>query len=232
MWPCTKVGACSILLSVLDVVPPQPKRRSGSPQERGQKKATARGSIVEVDWRLPARLRRPVRQELQRQRRRRQQREAIVRFDRRPLYTSGNQAQATKSPVRIKATGVEQHTADVYRENRPRLSSSIPPYSGSFLRAKTRPKVTLVNSSGPRKNIQLVKKPAPQAKPLIISGERDVPYQWDTAKVAQEATAAVVPARRQFALPLHVSLWPFKRFSSRAPLADKKKVQNNDFLTQ
>lgn len=206
-------------------MPPGAPRGSGS--GRGQsKKTSARPAVVTVDWRLPARLRRPVHQELARQRQRRRQREAIVRFERRPLYTSSDQSRVTSARAQAR-TGVEQHTADVYRAGRPSLVTGVPPYAGSYVRAKA---PTPRAQSVPVKP-KSVRRPSPVA---ALSGERDVPYQWATPPAAAPAppVAELVRApRRSFALPLHVSIWPFKRSAKELVATSKKKVQNSDFLT-
>src|SRR5258708_2948089 len=43
--------------------------------------------VVQMNWKLPARLRKPIRQQLQKERVEKKKREAIVRFERRSLTT-------------------------------------------------------------------------------------------------------------------------------------------------
>ena len=210
--------------------------------------------MVEIDWRLPARLRRPVHQELQRQRRRRRQHEAIVQFKRHSLYPEGKRTPALK-PAKVNI-GAEHHTGDVYREGRPFLAASVPPYAGSFLSGKAP-----VPPPAPKKRPAAIKASLPPTPPparravvsrpkssvaslpaqlreaprkiAALSGERDVPYQWAAAQVERAKAAPVSvapPRRRRFALPLHVSIWPFKAAAEGVPTS-KKKVRPNDSLT-
>lgn len=208
-----------------------PPRVPGQPSSRRtqSKKSSARPAVVALDWRLPARLRRPVHQELARQRRRQRQREAIVRFERRPLYAPSDLPgrPAGRPPVNSATVrprvGVEQHTADVYQAGRPLLVAGVPPYAGSFLRGKAPvrlPAPPLVRPTPPR-----------ATKVTALAGERDVPYQWATPSASPPAGLAVRAPRRGFALPLHLSVWPFKRGVKQPVTASKKKVQNNGFLT-
>lgn len=191
---------------------------------------------MEIDWRLPARLRRPVHVELQRQRRRRRQREAIVQFKRRPLYPLRDGASVAKTPVPANV-GVEHHTGDVYRSSRPFLVASVPPYAGSFLRGKpVLPARSLAKSTAPAKPVKPPVHVSTTPKPRIVAasklaGERDVPYQWATAQPTRPAPVSVTPPRRRrFALPLHFSIWPFKAASVGGETT-KKKVRHSDSLT-
>lgn len=190
----------------MDVVPPAGRvtvnRKSSHP------------SVVEIDWRLPARLRRPVRDELERARRARQARQAVVGFKRRPiaLPSDGRRPVSNRSNV-----GAEHHTGDVYRDGRPFLAASPPPYAGSFLRGKAVVRPAAKSAKAPAK---------------ILTGERDVPYKWQApaADVPRKVAAA---AKDRFALPLHFSVWPFKRKRRGADgvgAAAKKKVQSTDLL--
>lgn len=203
---------------------------------------------MEIDWRLPARLRRPVRLELARQRRKKRQREAIVQFKRRPLYPLSNEARVARPPGPANV-GAEHHTGDVYRASRPFLAASVPPYGGSFLRRKSklrypaakRTMLPAASASQPPRAMKPTKQPIVGRS--ILSGERDVPYQWaapvakSPSPVAGVEAAPVTPPRRRFALPLHLSIWPFKSAAVRPgqPVAGqattKKKVHNSDSLT-
>ncbi len=225
---------------MLDVVPPT----SGRPRSGGRRKRSkpSTHSVVELDWRLPARLRRPVHEELKRQRQRRRAREAIVQFERHPLYPATTQVPITSSPVRPNR-GAEHHTGDVYQSGRPSLNATVPPYAGAFVRQKA-----VVSHTSPRrvpvsKQAHLPQRsPVQQKKPAVIKkqslpllqGERDVPYQWTTpsAKAASPSSPRITPRRRRFALPLHISIWPFRGTGAETLETSKKKAQNSDSLTR
>jgi hypothetical protein len=65
-----------------------------------------------------------------------------------------------------------------------------------------------------------------------MSGERDVPYQWQAgAKLAAPLVNSAPPRQKRFALPLHVSIWPFKVKAAASAPTSKKKVRNPDSLT-
>lgn len=169
--------------------------------------------MVEINWRLPARLRRPVRDELERARRARQVRQAVVGFKRRPIALPSDSRRSVANRSNV---GAEHHTGDVYRDGRPFLAASPPPYAGSFMRGKT---IRPTSAAG---------KPA-----KILAGERDVPYKWQ-APSADVPRKAAVDVKERFALPLHFSVWPFKRkrrgTDGVGAAASKKKVQSTDLL--
>lgn len=202
-----------------------PPGQNGPRREAARsQKNLPRPSVVEVDWRLPARLRRPVRAELARQRRRKRQRDAIVRFERRPLYTS--------TVGRPKAS-VEQHTADVYRAGRPSLGTAVPPYAGSFLKrsanAVREERLSANRTEQPAARTQ--KKSSSRPTLTALSGERDIPYAWNAPKSHTAPKLSVASPRRRFALPLHISVWPFGSGEKEAVPTSKKKAQNSDWLT-
>lgn len=200
---------------MLDVLPPgriQPKKPKAQ-----------RPSVVEINWRLPARLRRPISQELQRQRQKKRQRDAIVGFERRPLYAPGLSHDSRSIAQFRHNVGAEHHTGDVYRERRPLLSASVPPYAGSFLRGKTRPRDPTHRTIGVKT----------AHRSAVLPSERDVPYKWQikTPVVVKPAPAPAVVRRSQFAMPIHLSVWPFKKKNAETMVTDKKKVQNSDSQT-
>jgi len=212
----------------------EPPRRRRTPASSGK-------GVVEIDWRLPARLRRPVRLELNRQRRLRRQREAIVQFKRRPLYPLQNTSGAAR-PAAPANVGAEHHTGDVYRSSRPFVGASVPPYAGTWLRGRPaapprqipapRPSTSLrVNASQRRPDAAPVRVSALSGLPAAMAGERDIPYQWARAAAPRvSAPRLSPPRRRRFALPLHISIWPFKN-AAPAAAPSKKKVRNSGSLT-
>lgn len=122
---------------------------------------------VEVNWKLPARLRRPIREQLQKERRKKKFRQAIVQFDRRPINTrpllvAGNEEQLTKDhgvvlpQRRVFNRGVEHHTGDTYKHTKPKLHVAAPPYVGRAARPAT---------STMRRVSNISRRPTPQAPP-------------------------------------------------------------------
>jgi hypothetical protein len=86
--------------------------------------------VVQVNWKLPARLRKPIRQQLQKERVEKKKREAIVRFERRPLTTQSVLSQPRSSRPDVN-TGAEHHTGDMYKASRPAMRVALPPYAGN-----------------------------------------------------------------------------------------------------
>jgi len=95
---------------------------------------------VQVTWKLPARLRKPIRHQLAKERAKKRQMQSIIRFERRPLNTRAlmtaqdtdvRQAGGIKLPRhRVFNRGAEHHTGDTYKQSRPRLKMAAPPYLG------------------------------------------------------------------------------------------------------
>lgn len=172
-----------MLSSSAHIKPPAPRVSYATPTTR----------VVQVNWKLPARLRKPIRQQLHKERQEREQREAIVRFNRRPLDTKHilERRSQTLSPVTNK--GAEHHTGDVYSRSRPNMRVALPPYAGSFsnqlLSSSSRPQLPPAKLQGvPIKPAQKISprrlpSPAPTLRPikkrLAIGAERDVPFFWE-----------------------------------------------------
>lgn len=247
---------------MLDIVPPTPSnaKRSASRSSRPARPARAHmiarrnkprpaapsPSVVKVDWKLPARLRRPVKQELARQRRKDRQRQAIVQFERRPIYS---ELPSQYPSYRAKPTqlGAEQHTGDVYRDGKPALQLPVPPYRTSFTTAARPLSAAPSSKLGPQIPPAAARKVAPpkhrapaRPAPLGLGDQvRDVPYAWQAANVQKKipaelelishsraaAPSAIQAPRRRFALPLHFSIFP-KNFlpRRRATAPVKKKI--------
>lgn len=238
---------------MFDVVPPQPN----TPPLRGRRprrlaraaqpktKLTAPGpAVVAPDWRLPARLRRPIRQELDRQRRKARVRRAIVQFERRPIYSSLPNTHPSYTGKAPRNTGAEHHTGDVYKYSQPGTSLVIPPYQGkhkqqpAINRPTPKPVRQTATTALPKK-IPRIQTPVLRVPPLptklvipkqvpVIAPERDVPYTWPQAK----AVAPVKPKKR-FTLPLHFSILPLNLLPKRAEglhVPPKKKLVNLGIL--
>ncbi len=94
--------------------------------------------IVRVAWKLPARLRRPVRQEIIRQRKHQRRRRAIVQFKRHALYDDvSRDMKATNAPGSQRLSnhrpskGNEIVTNDIYIKALPGIQVGPPPYAGA-----------------------------------------------------------------------------------------------------
>lgn len=230
--------------------PPHPRRRSTAsrPVQKNAASITPGPRVVTLHWRLPARLRRPIRQELARARQQKQREQTIVRFERRPLYSQlpdTHPAYGSMPPAPASSVAAEQHTADVYKNSRPNLALAVPPYRGRAARppvAVSRPRTATmaervppappVRAAGhlPRPHRQLT------AIPGLGDNVRDVPYTWQTPSRLENAASTTVSLteaqkilrpiqqpKRRLALPLHLSVFPWRR--SRADAApDKKKL--------
>lgn len=192
-------------------------------------------SVVSLEWKLPSRLRRPIRDELARQRQLRRQREAVVQFKRKPLYVMP-ETKAAPTPKRPGNIGAEHHTGDVYRASAPSVRLALPPYAGRFMRGVRGARVPTARSrvpSSPKpvpKPKAVVPPPAAQqrtARPVQRIGvsqspnrrrstpgmplavERDVPFSWKSLASTKPSTppSVVEPAREQAAAPAAVVAW-------------------------
>lgn len=238
---------------VLDVIPPKRKNRRTSKQRTNKTGSQNDGRVVELSWQLPARLRRPIKEDLERERRKRRQREAIVKFERHPLGTQLPTEKVAVAKTRT-ATGVEQHTADVYRQTSPKLKVIMPPYGGGFVRRggasammsrKTARKQVGSNVAGDvqrRMVVKPVKRRQRKAEEVVvpekvvsIAGERDVPFDWKSLigeeKKKETDAVSVEPSRRRFSLPLHFSVWPFSESHQVVAAGEsKKKVRRRKLI--
>lgn len=243
---------------MFDVLPPTPApRRSSSPRRRTPPRrsraaaAAAPGPrVLELQWRLPARLRRPIRQELAKQRRMTKQKAAIVAFERRPLYSEVPTSHPNygRPVVDPENRGSEHHTGDVYLRSRPNVAISTPPYRAARPTSKSArlttppaPRLKPVRRSVVAQKVHQLP-PAPAGpSPLAQLGNdvRDVPYRWaqsnttaapDPALFVNEAKQLLVPVKlpkRRFTLPLHFSIFPWRKKSvSSTEDSSKKKLHN------
>ena len=90
--------------------------------------------VLKVDWKIPARLRRPVREEIGKQRRREKERSSIVHFKRHSLYEDVPDANEVRRGAVRQNRGAERHTGDMYRGVKPGLAIPLPPYAGGYVR--------------------------------------------------------------------------------------------------
>lgn len=137
---------------MFDVLPPHEENKSARSNRRARLIKPEVSSVprqlinpgprtVQVNWKLPARLRQPIRQQLAKEREKKRQRQAIIRFDRRPINTRPvlevdkqdvpKKGGITLPSRRLFNRGAEHHTGDTYRQSRPQLKMAAPPYLGS-----------------------------------------------------------------------------------------------------
>lgn len=219
---------------MLDIIPSSSSGAAAG-RRRGVKRSRPSENVVKLDWRLPARLRKPIKQQIAAERQRLQTKAG---FESRPLTTRhllGGRA------------GQEPHTRDTHGEAEPGVRLAAPPYAGQFLRTFS-PRGADVPYSKSQKVAPAPARltqpqPAPMAKPaspvkrvparaagsLPISFERDVHYNWglsDSEKgrtyfeEADEATEVPLPATpaslahaevqkpRRFSLPFSLNIIP------------------------
>lgn len=137
-------------------------RRKANPQVAGGSR------VVQVEWKLPARLRKPVREQLEKERQQKRRRRSIIQFDRKPIHTrpvtrsSPPQQRTVDGGIslprhRLFNRGAEHHTGDVYRSTKAQLQIAAPPYVGN-LSAKAS------GARPPKKQA----KPAPRASDVTL----------------------------------------------------------------
>lgn len=196
--------------------------------------------VVQLDWRLPARLRRPVREEMRRQRLRKKENEAIVRFERRPITTtlpSGHPGHKVSRSEPVERLGAEQHTGDIYRDSQPAMQIAAPPYMGSATRSALfrnmppRRKTAASQSAGKNtaghsqpakgRQVPVAAIPDKQLKKQRLEAKRKQSHQRVRKNEnVQEMVLAIddqglqssviQEPRRRFALPLHFSIFPLQ----------------------
>ncbi len=224
-----------------------PRRAALSQPKQIPKNQTSGPRVVALQWQLPARLRRPIRTELARARRESARQKAIVNFERRSLYsevptTHPNYGRPQSQAVN---TGAEHHTGDVYAQSRPNVVVGQPPYRPSVAHpAATRPAainpIPMMKPRVRQLRSQSQPKPVgPRPATLMPAGlgndVRDVPYQWAPQAQApvssptvfmndaQKLLAPIQQPKRRFALPLHLSVFPWRKKQVAASLDTGKK---------
>jgi hypothetical protein len=123
---------------VFDILPSSPPPRRVPRRQRLSRRLTPQRPpvpsvpspgprTVKLQWQLPARLRRPVRQELARQRKSQKYSQSLVQFERRPVLTQ-------LPPARPVAAEVRPPDASLYpaAPTSTRMQLTPPPYRGSF----------------------------------------------------------------------------------------------------
>lgn len=181
---------------------------------RPRRMITAAPRTIQVAWKLPARLRKPIREQLAKEHKLRARRNAIISFDRRPIHTHallvGNREGTpdhggiTLPRRRIFNRGAEHHTGDTYKHSRPQLQVAAPPYVGRIVqnapvavrRMRSAPPVRqqlppsrhLPAAARPR--FDLARRPQAQRRQLAstyLAGERDLAYHWPEKLIAESS---------------------------------------------
>lgn len=231
---------------MFDVVPPaRPRRSASAPRRRPLKRRRVAASatpqspgprVVSLQWQLPARLRRPIRQELARERHKQQQEQSIVAFERRPIYSQVPDTHPTYGRPKTvpQNQGAEHHTADVYYHSRPSLAVQLPPYRGRALppKEKIAPPTPIARRIQPAAPAPVPTPATPAKRPQagraaalasLEADVRDVPYRWTQAleskpknstlfvNEAQQLLAPIKQPKRRFTLPLHFSVFPWRK---------------------
>ncbi|MEX1112497.1 MAG: DUF4012 domain-containing protein [Candidatus Andersenbacteria bacterium] len=174
-----------------------PQRKPGNPQ------VTAGSRVVQVDWKLPARLRKPIRDQLAKERQKKRQRQSIIKFDRRPIHTRPVVSyQETEEPIqggftlprhRLFNRGAEHHTGDVYTKSQPQLQIAAPPYIGNIASKTTganRPKRALAPKPAPRRKQPVSTKEVVQRKPAPRPKKAPTPARSITRPKPQYGNAS------------------------------------------
>lgn len=230
--------------SMFDVVPPNaeefdrevglsPSRRRGVVRGKARpagwrsRKYGAEGDLgkktVQVEWKLPARLRKPVREQLKKERAERSRRQAVIKFDRRPIRTRVVARSSSFDSEDKENRGAEKHMGDTYRHSKPNVQVAVPPYKGKAVSRRPLKKSAGMKTDAmrqrPRMQQRVPKKVAVASGASSgvsswTAGERDVPYDWrgqGGGKVKKTEKLEIGLDDRQdegLSLPFSFSLWP------------------------
>ena len=153
--------------------------------------------VLRLQYKLPARLRRPIRQELRKEKQLVRKQENRIDFERRPIIT---EQPARRPPSYSKNSGAEHHTGDVYMRSRPEVQVSAPPYISAIARSERvagGKSPVMTSHRQPRKIVWQQRRTGNAVKKqaritavgskrqtnydLAIAGVRDMPYQFGTA---------------------------------------------------
>lgn len=239
---------------MFDVLPPAPPQRPSSPSRRSvppRRRVIAASTtpqapgprVVKLEWRLPARLRRPIRQELARERHKKKTEQSIVAFERRPIYSQVPDDHPAYGRPAVAPTnkGAEHHTGDVYYHSRPSLSLQLPPYRGRAVppSEKITPPLRVHVPLPVKTPVPPPRTPAPQTRAAAVASlgadVRDVPYRWTQAleskpgnamvdvNEAQQLLAPIKQPKRRFTLPLHLSVFPWRKKNVANPSSNQAK---------
>ena len=134
------------------------------------------------------------------------------------------------------ASGVEWHTGDVYLQSRPAKQIEVPPHLGAFTAAKLgaqpRSKIaSVVRRKAPRGVSSTVVEDTKEVSdevPEHITALIEEPGQA-RLELIETARRELVMPRRRFALPLHLSVWPFatRRDRTAEPQLSRSEPQRD-----
>lgn len=192
---------------------------------------------LRVDWKLPARLRRSVAQQLAKDKKKKRQRQSIVRFERKRIATPKVWKTEVKKIQEQSLPKVtlpthhffhaknELHTGDVYREELPKVQIAAPPY-GRGSRAAALPQRTRTASKNRSVFVPVRKKKTPvlvvpkkhtntviPKMPEPLFSERDVAYEFapEHEEVDEPVLKeAVVVSPPKVSLPFSVSVFSIR----------------------
>lgn len=185
--------------------------------------------VLRIDWKLPARLRKPIGEQLKKERNRlaklRPQVFTRRALQTRPVFQIEREAEGNSRKVRIPRSrlfglGAESHTGDVYRSGKPKIKVMAPPYVGAALQQKA-----FVPRREPASNkIFKNEKNARNSQRLLPLPDRDVPYSLAGVKGPASGEESFDPGlfvevgekniqRRSFLFPFMISFIP--KFLSR-----------------
>ncbi|MBI1833724.1 MAG: hypothetical protein HYR90_02770 [Candidatus Andersenbacteria bacterium] len=217
---------------MLDVIPSGASSYNPRPRRSRRRRSVPSPNVVQVEWKLPARLRKPVRQQFAQERAQRRRRQTVVQFQRRPLHTqallaadrdSARTGNRVRKPTRrFFGDALSAQTSDVTEASRPQLQLAPPPYVGSFVASRpTQSKASSVSAPRLKKQKTL----------SYTTGERDIPITiGDGAPVQatnnEDLFVQVKPKR--VAAGVTFSLWPGNWFqkqpAAKQPQTSKKKL--------
>lgn len=137
------------------------------------------------------------------------------------------------------ASGVEWHTGDVYLQSRPAKQIEVPPHLGAFtaatLGAQPRSKIAnVVRREAPRGVSSTVAEDTKEVShevPEHITALVEEPAQA-RLELTETARRELVMPKRRFALPLHLSVWPFATRRDRAAEPQLSKRNPTDRANQ
>ncbi len=193
---------------MLDVVPPTPSGGLAYPSKRRSKRSRASSNILKVDWRLPARLRKPIQPQLLAQRAAKRAK-IMGGFARRPLTT-----RRLVSDMPLSNTGAEHHTADIYRDSVPSLRLVAPPYVGATLKGRLHGAPTPSPAKGGD---------SPSGRGRKLPEKLSSPYEGEVAEHG-EARGVIEKPKRKLHLPFAINIFPKSLFGNRSP-NDEKAVK-------
>lgn len=174
----------------------------------GEKKKTEiksrRENVLRIEYKLPARLRKPIGKKISQSTRAGVKKTDGVTFERRSIMS---ELPSRVPPSYKKNTGVEQHTGDVYMKARPDVRIVSPPYMGQRVVNGMRSKQTQLGQERQRligKQADSMKRKSHKLRAVVLrpkkrvenkaaaimdQGVRDVPYQFGGKGGASKAQA-------------------------------------------